>query len=342
MIQKEISFPIDESKHRTTTEWWYLNGHLEDKKGDRYSYMSTLFRVRFPAVLGGPFKYLPSTDKYFHHSIVTNLKTEKYVARVEIADVSKKSFADNKMVMGWNTNHDASSYLLEKEKERTYLAKSPDFRLSLFSTKEPLLVGQSGFVNNVGEETYYYSLSSLDTTGKLNLESSEIDVSGKSWMDHQWGDFGAPKGYWNWFCAQLDGGIELICYESGGEKGKKILATICYANGEQKSFSDISIKPGKEVWISPKTKARYPLHWKITVPEISLDLEVRALVPDHELNFWYINYWEGPSKITGTLGKTKIYGKGFIELVGRHSKIRRYGPLASFFLGQLQKNKYLK
>ena len=340
MQETKITFPKDESKHHTMTEWWYLNGHLVSSNGDEYSYMSTLFRVRYPAILGGPFKFLPSTDRYFYHSITTNIGTGAFSSKVEIVSVAPGSFRNNTLSTSFSGFKGKDNFQLIKKENDLYLATSPDFELHLQPTKTPLLVGQTGHVDNVGVETYYYSLTSLVTDGQIYLNDKKVEVTGKSWMDHQWGDFGAPKGYWNWFSVQLDSDIEIVCYESGGKNGRKSLATISFADGSQQSYSEIIIKPGKEYWTSPKTKARYALNWEISIPEIELSFKIRALVPDHELNFWYINYWEGPSNVSGKIADQKVTGKGFIELVGRHSKVRRHGPLASFFLGQLQRNKY--
>ncbi len=39
-------------------------------------------------------------------------------------------------------------------------------------------------------------------------------------------------------------------------------------------------------------------------------------MPDQEMIYGPINYWEGPVKAKGAIGKKKIKGIGFMELVG--------------------------
>ncbi|MHA1895810.1 MAG: lipocalin-like domain-containing protein, partial [Promethearchaeota archaeon] len=36
---KKIEFPKDELAHNSIIEWWYFNGHLTDKQGNRYAFM---------------------------------------------------------------------------------------------------------------------------------------------------------------------------------------------------------------------------------------------------------------------------------------------------------------
>ena len=341
MEYNPINFPIDEGKHDSITEWWYLNGILNSKKDkQRFAYMSTLFRVKYPTILGGIFSFLPSHDAYVYHSIITDLTNKKYYPNIEIVTISDDIFRDNNLSVKFVGRKSKNDYSLLRENNNVYSTSGPNFNLILGRTKPPILIGETGFVDNVGEQTYYYSLSSLKTTGKLEIDNEVFEIFGNSWMDHQWGDFRAPKGYWNWFSVQLENNIEVICYESGSKKGSKTLATISYSDGSQKSYSTVIISPNNKQWLSPKTGANYPLSWKVDIPEANLFLEIDSLVDDHEMTFWYINYWEGPSKVTAKFCGKQIYGQGFIELVGRHSKIHNHGPIVSFLLGQIVKNDY--
>ena len=64
-----------------------------------------------------------------------------------------------------------------------------------------------------GGDSYYYTTPHLETSGKITVgdEIFEI-VSGDSWMDHQWGDFG-DKGFgWEWFSIRLENGIDANVY----------------------------------------------------------------------------------------------------------------------------------
>ena len=73
-------------------------------------------------------------------------------------------------------------------------------------------------------------------------------------------------------------------------------------------------------WTSPKTKAVYPLSWRIRVPRKNIDLKVAPFIENQEMVFGSINYWEGPLRVSGLFAGKKVKGAGFMELVGYPSK----------------------
>ena len=66
-------------------------------------------------------------------------------------------------------------------------------------------------------------------------------------------------------------------------------------------------------WTSPRSGAVYPARWRLTVPSESIELEVRPVLADQELDLAF-RYWEGAVDVTGTAA-----GRGYVELTG-------YGP----------------
>jgi predicted secreted hydrolase len=97
------------------------------------------------------------------------------------------------------------------------------------------------------------------------------------------------------------------------------LSNIIYQDGRQETLKDLKLIPGKNIWESKKTEAKYPLIWEIKIPEKKIDLKVSALVKDQEIIFGSINYWEGPLSVVGTINGKEVLGKGFMELVGYNS-----------------------
>ena len=68
----------------------------------------------------------------------------------------------------------------------------------------------------------------------------------------------------------------------------------------------------------------YPAGWKIEVPSLHLEGEVRPLHPDQELRLkktGAIRYWEGACRFTGTKEGKKLNGRGYTELTGYASPI---------------------
>ncbi|MEA3344399.1 MAG: lipocalin family protein, partial [Patescibacteria group bacterium] len=156
----------------------------------------------------------------------------------------------------------------------------------------------------------------LKTEGRIKIKNKWIDVTGKSWMDHQWANTSYSKDRWDWFSLQLDNNTEIICFIYDNGKTKTYFADISYPDNKQEHHRNVEIVPLKKHWTSPKSKAVYPLLWKIKIPEKNIDLNLIARTKNQEMLFGSINYWEGPLLINGLFEGKKVRGVGFAELVG--------------------------
>jgi len=315
MKAKKITFPKDEQKHDSTTEWWYYNGHLKDPNGHNYAYMNTLFKIKYPKVFGGFFSYLPSINVYFYHSIITDIDNNKFYPNIEL-NLKTEDRSNKFLNLSFLSKDKSQGYSISQTEKTKYQIHGKNLSLSMDNTKDPILVGGSGFVDNVGEKTFYYSLSNLESKGKLTVNNTEVPVTGVSWMDHQWGDFGIPRGFWNWFSIQLENDTQIVCYQVGNKRDIHCLATISYEDNRQESFTNVQIIAGQEAWTSPKSRISYPLSWQINIPEANISISTHALVEDHEVDFRFIKYWEGPIEINAKLNGKDIAGSGYQELVG--------------------------
>ncbi len=72
-------------------------------------------------------------------------------------------------------------------------------------------------------------------------------------------------------------------------------------------------------WQSPRTKAVYPVEWRIRVPALSLDLTARAVLDAQELagGGEEPTYWEGAVDYRGSSN-----GVGYLEMTGYDRPIR--------------------
>ena len=210
--------------------------------------------------------------------------------------------------------------VIEKIGESTYHIKNEDVDLKMVSTKKILLEGGNGFLNLNSKTTYYYSLTNLKTEGRIKIKNKWLDVKGKSWMDHQWADASYSEDVWDWFSVQLDNNTEMVCCRYDDGKSKTYFADISYANNVQEHYKKIEIIPLEKRWTSPKSKAVYPLVWKIKIPEKNIELSLTAKIDNQEILFGSINYWEGPLMVNGLFGDKKVNGVGFMELVGYPSQ----------------------
>ncbi|MDD5040073.1 MAG: lipocalin family protein [Patescibacteria group bacterium] len=333
---KPVRFPRDEQVHDHTIEWWYWNGNVWDRQGNRYAYMDCLFRADIKKVNFPFIKAVPVAMHYFSHSLLTDVRAKRFTPHIDyVSLISNDSFRQkllfinymNPLITSRYTNHE----MVETRPGR-YWIKTEDLELELESKKKPLLEGGKGYIRLAdGKSTYYYSLTHLHTKGRIRVRGRWISVIGKSWMDHQWANVPYEKNKWTWFSIQLENSMELVCIEYGKTGRKTLLAGIVHPDGHVSHSSKLAVQPLKPYWQSPKTKARYPLQWKITVPDQKISMEAHALVPRQEMLFGTINYWEGPLDIDATVGGKRVSGVGFAELVGYESEFDNFQFLKTTF-----------
>ncbi|MDD4412520.1 MAG: lipocalin-like domain-containing protein [Patescibacteria group bacterium] len=319
-----IKFPLDESTHDCVVEWWYFNGHLKDEANNEYSFMDCLFKVDVKKVKIPFLSKIPLKTSYFSHSLITDAKKKKFYHHIApFSIVSNDSFSKPLLYINYLNPEIRNGYdncAIERINESDYHIKNEDIDLILTSTKEPLFEGDTGYLDLGSKTTYYYSLTNLKTSGRIKINDEWINVTGKSWMDHQWADTSYSKDRWDWFSIQLDNDTEMVCFIYDDGNIKTYLADISYADGRQEHCENVKIIPSKKCWISPKSKAAYPLVWKIKLPEKNIELNLKAKVENQEMLFGSINYFEGPLKVEGLFNGEKATGVGFMELVGYPSE----------------------
>ncbi len=319
-----VEFPRDNQSHRSIIEWWYYNGHLWDKEGNHYSFMDCLFqadlkKVQIPFLRKIPVKE-DSNFIYFAHSIVSDLKKKKTYREIQnISMLSRDSFKrpllfanyiDPLIIRGY-----ANCEIAETGPFNFHL-KTELLDLHLESRKQPLMEGGQGYISVCGRESYYYSLTDLRVKGVITIENRLIEVEGQAWMDHQWADCSYRKDKWSWFALQLEDHTEIMCVEYDDGTNRDYLVDIIYSDGRQEHLNKLILRPGKEVWTSKETKSEYPMTWELEIPDRKMVFRVKSLIHDQEMIFGAINYWEGPTGISGEIDGRKVKGLGFMELVG--------------------------
>ena len=194
----------------------------------------------------------------------------------------------------------------------------------LRETRVPLLHGNRGLSQKgaqPGNASYYYSLVGLQTTGTLTSGGESFEVSGLSWMDHEFGTSALAEDAvgWDWFSAQLDNGALLMFAQirtAAGEALDTFEGTLVYPDGEQ-----VEIGPGDftltetDEWTSPRTGITYPAGWQIDFADLDISLSVEPLVADQEMEVSFV-YWEGAVAYTGTMNGEPVTGRGYVELTG--------------------------
>jgi len=338
---KPIKFPRDEQAHNNIIEWWYFNGHLLGDNGKKYAFMDCLFKADSKSSKIPILKSLPIKDVYFSHSVLSDIGSQKSYKKIDpLCLISSDSFKKDLLFVNYAPpvlmGEYFNSEMIESEPFK-YEIKTENFNLQLVSKKAPLLEGGGGFIKILDKKTYYYSLTSLDTKGEIKIGNEIIKVKGKSWFDHQWADASYSKDKWAWFSLQLENNTEIVCVQYGDEQVHTRLASMMFSEGKTFHTDKVDIINLKDFWVSPDTKTKYPLSWQIKIPELDADFIVEPLIKDQEMIFGFINYWEGPLKISGTFKGKKISGQGFLELLGCPMGIGKVKMIESEVFERLKK-----
>jgi predicted secreted hydrolase len=150
------------------------------------------------------------------------------------------------------------------------------------------------------------------------------------WYDRQWNCGGVvveKEWAWDWFAIQFDGiDTDLMFYRLYQLDGKREIygGTYTKKNGESVFLGedDLTIQEVKH-WESNRSKATYPVQWKVTVPNEAIEATITAQQKDQELElsmpfFTKMYYWEGMSSVEGTINGEPVTGKSYVEMTNRN------------------------
>lgn len=318
-------FPRDHFDHPGfRTEWWYYTGNVRSADGHRHGFELVFFRQgerRGPAANPSAWRV---DDLYLAHLAWTDIDGGKfhYYKRLNRAGpgVAGIRAEDGRI---WNGNWEARW----DGENQTLTAVAADVRLSLrLSPAKPLVIqGENGVSvkgEGAGRASHYVSFPRLTVEGTLNGAA----VAGTAWMDHEWftNQLAPSQRGWDWFSVQLDNGTELMLFQlrrMDGGVDPYSSGTYVARDGRATHLkrADFALRPAAW-WTSPKTGAKYPIRWQLTVPSLHIDLECAAAIPDQELvseDEASPSYWEGAVVYTGTHS-----GVGYLEMTGYGKPMR--------------------
>ncbi len=311
-----MKFPRDSFPHRSPVEWWYFNGNLTDEKGGSYAFMNCLFKTN-PKKIGIPFvNKIPAREIYFSHSLLTDIKNKKITAKTHpLSILSKDSLAKKRLFFNY-LNPSIDGYVNNEITELgdgEYHIKNEDIDLTLKTKKKPFMHNGNGIFNFKKNKIYYYSFSDMEAKGTIRIGDKTIKVQGIVWMDHEWTGFRGTTN-WDWFSIQLTNKTELMIFNYNN--GEHVYVGINPKNQKAEFARDLIMLP-TNFWKSKSTGANYPTQWKIEVPSKRIVLDIKARSEKQEVVFGSINYWEGPTLVSGKINGKNVKGVGFMELVGR-------------------------
>jgi len=321
-------FPRDYFNHPDfQTEWWYYTGNVKSVGGHRFGFELTFFRQaasRDPAKTAA----WDINDIYLAHLALSDLDGGKFY-HAERTNRSGPGMAGASEALAriWNGN-----WQVQWEDEDQKLQGINDrfqFHLKLHSERPPVIHGENGLSQKAeGPEraSHYISLTRLATSGSIELAGKRFEVSGTSWMDHEFftHQLDSDQTGWDWLSLQLADHTELMLFHIRRKDGSiDPYSAGTYVDAAGKTVhlqrSDFTLQAAGETWTSPDTHAVYPVHWIITIPKLGLALEAKTPLESQELTGktkLAPNYWEGAIVLTGTRKGEPLGGVGYLELTG--------------------------
>jgi predicted secreted hydrolase len=320
-------FPRDHFDHPDfRTEWWYYTGNLTAAGGHRYGFELVFFRQ---AQRRGPSDN-PSAwridDLYLAHLALTDIDGGRfrYYKRLNRAGpgIAGASFDRARI---WNGNWEAKWDKTTGAQTLSAVAEDVRFTLRLQPRKLPVIQGENGVSQKAageGKASYYVSFPRLAVEGTLNGAA----VSGTAWMDHEWftHQLESNQQGWDWFSIQLENDTEFMLFQlRNTDGGIDPFSSGTYIAPDGRAVHlkrpEFTLEP-VEYWTSPKTGARYPVKWRITIPSLKITLECTAAMAAQELVSEDGNsptYWEGAVAYGGS-----ARGVGYLEMTGYTRRMR--------------------
>jgi predicted secreted hydrolase len=336
-----IAFPRDDGPHDRLTEWWYYTGHLRDAAGHRFGFEFVVFRAErgdFPVTWASHLALTDETGGRFSYAqrIAIGPQADRSPRpagvpagfALDIAPAGGDRSAGTTSVPAWTMSGGSgeghlSAALSAAEAEQASAAGS-DFGLDLeLHETQPVLHDRDGWLDfGAAGSSYYYSRPRMPVRGTVTLQGRPLAVTGEAWFDHQWGDFIAVGGGWDWFAVNLADGTDLVLWLVRDADGahRLVYGTLRRPNRAVVHLpSEAFSVRSTEHWTSPHTGAVYPAGWRIAVPGEGLAIELEPTLADQELDTRPTSgvvYWEGSQHVTAARHGSALAGEAYVELTG--------------------------
>jgi len=324
---RDFRFPADHGPHpEFRTEWWYYTGNLETAEGRRFGFQLTFFRSALAPEMPARESAWATRQAWLAHFTLTDVQSGTFRSferwsrgALGLAGAQGEPFRVS--LKDWTAE------AVGGQAPPMHLAASEEnvgIDLVLQQGKPPVLQGERGLSRKSaepGNASYYYSLTRMPASGTVRLGNESFTVTGLAWMDREWStsSLGKDQVGWDWFSLQLSDGWDVMLYrlrKKDGTADPASSGTLIGPSGETRplSLADFAIEDAGE-WRSPRSDARYPERWRLRIPSEDLDLEVRPLLADQELDVSF-RYWEGAAGLEGTRRGRPVQGRGYVELTG--------------------------
>lgn len=324
---RKFVFPDDHGPHpHFKTEWWYYTGNLFSKSDRRFGYQLTFFRSALTPEAHQRNSNWATNQIYMAHFALTDVDAQRFYHFERFSrDSLGLAGAQANPFKVWLENWSAEARQGEPLPMRLSAnQETVAIELNLESAKPIVFQGENGLSQKSampGNASYYYSMTRMPTSGKINIAGESFQVSGTSWLDREWSTSALGEGQvgWDWFSLQFDDGRELMYYQlrlKDGTADPLSSGVLVDVDGSTKRLrpSDIDIKVLSH-WQSSKSKAKYPAKWRLDLVNEGISLEISPVLAEQEL-MTTVRYWEGAVSVQGKDSASKLSGYGYVELTG--------------------------
>lgn len=332
---RAFRYPSDHGPHpEYKHEWWYVTGQASTGDQRRFGFQLTIFRESIAPQQPDSGSRWATNQLYLAHAAVTDIEGGRYLSAerfargaVELAGASATPF--QVWLEDWRMDGraDAGGGL---EGRIVATGDRFGFELIIDNTRPPAAHGDQGMSvkGTEGNASYYYSYTRLDTRGTIRVDGETFEVAGSGWFDHEWSSSALEAGQsgWDWFSLQLSDGADLMAFRLRHETdpGRDFYSgTFVDASGKATVLApgQIAMEP-LDHWTSARTGVRYPVRWRLSVPDLDLTLTTQPRLDDQEFVHSF-HYWEGAVAVTGQHGGEPVSGQGYVELAGYSAGERR-------------------
>ncbi len=319
----DLRLPDDYGAHPSfRSELWNFNGELADQGGVRFGFGLTIVRLAFAP--GRPQRASAWAANQVYLALLTisdGASGEFHVADRQARAALGLSGATQDPVRvwaeDWSMEVDPTSRALRLQAEdgdlSIRLVLKPEKRALGDSDADPLRLGGRAF--------HFYLVPRLTAAGSLLLGGTTRTVKGTARFDRAWGAVPVGQGpiALNRFGLALGDGRDLICLELRRRDGSGTPVPSCLLVGADGSVRrigrrEIRLEPLHD-WRSPLDGVAYPVVWRLAVAAEGLDLEIRPLIEDQEVNR-FVRLWRGAVTVSGTAKGKDVTGHGSMELSG--------------------------
>ena len=326
----EFRFPLDHGPHNNyATEWWYYTGNLTGEDGGAYGYQLTFFRSALVPGVTSRASEFAAQQIYMAHFAVTSGPARQHLSydRFSRGAGGVAGASGSPRYEVWLDDWRAQ----EVGPGQMHLLASAEgedgpvsIDLTLTETRPPLLHGDAGYSlkgPEIGNANHYYSLVRMETTGHLVFGGARVAASGLSWMDHEFGTSALSQDAvgWDWFAVTLENDVVLMFAEIRTKSGTSqdiFEGTLSFPDGRQLAISpdDFELTSTGQ-WTSPDSGTVYPSGWRVTFPQLDIELTIDPLIDDQEMDVAF-TYYEGATVVRGTMNGESVGGRGYVELTG--------------------------